>query len=257
MILKKPQTKSPIIQGAMDSEINLLLENLEQVQKEIIRGYPFYMGLYKNRPVIVQKTFQGMTNAATATMLAISHFSPAWILNQGVCGGHDPALHRGDIILGQNIMNYSNFKIGFTDSDNPFEGCEPIGLEIPVIKTHGVNGACQESNKICMFHSNNTLLQTARRVSAPDKSSKVLTGTIASADAWIDRKDLMKYIHETYHTSGEDMETASVAQLCFTYDIPFLSIRALSNSLVNDEEFDEGTTQGLQQYTLKVLESLL
>lgn len=255
---KKTDSRLPVIQGAMDSEIHFLLENLSQVREKNILGFSFYQGLYKGRPVILQKTFQGMTNAAAATMLAITHFSPAFIINQGVCGGHDPALHRGDIILGQNIINYANFKIGFTDSGNPLTGCQPIGLEIPDtgIAT-SQNKTSRIENKICVFHSDNSLLQVARSLSASCKSSKVFTGTIASADAWIDRKDLMKWMHETYHTSGEDMESASVAQLCYTYDIPFLSVRALSNSLVNDEEFDENTTKGLQEFTLQLLSALL
>lgn len=253
-----PKTKFPVIQGAMDSEINLLIANLENVKKEMICGFPFYTGLYRNRPVVVQKTFQGMTNAAASTMLAIAHFSPAFIVNQGVCGGHDPAIHRGDIVLGQNIINYANFKIGFTGSGNPVDGCQSIGLEIPPVKNRALeDNISTEGSKVHVFHSDDTLLKVAQGISVPCETTRIFTGTIASADAWIDRKDLMKYIHEAYHTSGEDMESASVAQLCFTYCIPFLSIRALSNSLVNNEEFDEGTTQGLQEFTLKVLEGLL
>lgn len=239
---KAQKTRLPIIQGAMDSEINILIHHLEQVKEELILGYPFYHGLYKGHPIVVQKTFQGMTNAAAATMLALSHFSPSFIINQGVCGGHDPALHRGDIVLGYNIINYANFKIGLSDSANPLNGCQPIGLEIP------------QKGKVCIFHSDEHLLQIAENISAPPKNTRIFTGTIASADAWIDRKDLIKYMHETYRTMGEDMESASVAQLCFTFNIPFLSIRALSNSLIQDEEFDESTTHELQEYTLQVLE---
>lgn len=72
--------------------------------------FPFYMGRLCGQKVIVSKTFQGMVNAGAATVLAISHFMPRCIINQGVCGGHDPSLHRGDMILGKTIFNNSNLR---------------------------------------------------------------------------------------------------------------------------------------------------
>lgn len=76
--------------------------------------FPFYIGRLCGQKVIISKTFQGMVNAGAATVLAISHFMPRCIINQGVCGGHDPALHRGDMILGETIFNNSNLR--FSDS---------------------------------------------------------------------------------------------------------------------------------------------
>ncbi len=247
-----------LLQGAMDSEIQLLVSFLEDVTKETIFDYPFYKGFCNGHPVIVQKTFQGMTNAAASTMLAIEHFSPAFIINQGICGGHSPKLHRGDLLLGQDIINYSNFKIGMTDASNPLIGCECIGCEIPkdFPKTSD-NQNTASGEKTTRFFSDEALLRIAESTPMPDGCQNMLTGTIASADAWLDRKDLIALMNETFGTCGEDMETASVAQLCLAYKIPLLSIRMLSNTRVHDEEYDESVADRLQEYTWNVLCNIL
>lgn len=253
------ENKPILIQGAMESEICHLSSHLENPRKEERFGYSFYIGSYKKHTIIIQKTLQGMTNAAASTMLAIEHYSPALVINQGICGGHSPALHRGDILLGQDIMNYSNLKIEMTASANPLEGCHIIGCEIyPSDKSADVVTDPETgASKITLFHSDPNLLKIANACPHPSENGKILIGKIASADAWLDRKDLIALMHEKFGTCGEDMETASVAQLCHLFNIPFLSVRMLSNTRVHDEEYDETVASLLQEYTWNVVERIL
>ncbi len=244
--------KPILIQGAMDSEICHLLDALDDYHEEDCYGFSFFAGTHQNHPVIVSKTYQGMTNAAAATMLAIEHFSPALIINQGICGGHDPVLHRGDILLGKEIINYSNFKIGMTESRNPLKGCESIGCEV-----FSPASPATSSKKATCFYSDPALLALAQSCPHPVAPGHIITGKIASADAWLDRKDLIALMNKTFGTCGEDMETASVAQLCHCFGVPFLSIRMLSNTRVHDEEFDETVAETLQEYTLRLIDEIL
>lgn len=252
-IIDSINMEKPIcIQGAMDSEICHLLHSLDNYHEEDLFGFSFFIGTHQNYPVIVSKTYQGMTNAAAATMLAIEHFSPALIINQGICGGHSPALHRGDILLGKEIMNYSNLKIGKTDSSNPLRGCESIGCEV-----FSPASPATSSKKATCFYSHPALLAIAQSCPHPVAPGHIMTGKIASADAWMDRKDLISLMNKTFGTCGEDMETASVAQLCHCFGIPFLSIRMLSNTRVHDEEYDETVAETLQEYTMKVVDEII
>jgi len=91
----------------------------------------------------------------------------------------------------------------------------------------------------------------------PHPNGCVHSGKISSADAWLDRKDLISLMNKTFDSCGEDMETASVAQLCHCFAVPLLSIRMLSNTRVHDEEYDESVTHTLQEYTLQVLDGIL
>ncbi len=245
--------KKPIlIQGAMDSEICLLTQTLDDYREEDLFGFTYFTGTYQKHPVIVSKTYQGMTNAAAATMLAIEHLSPALIINQGICGGHSPMLHRGDILLGREIINYSNFKIGPSLSDSSLDGFDAIGCEV-----FSPAAPATSSKKVTCFYSHPDLLSIAEACPHPHSYSRIISGKIASADAWLDRKDLITLMHKTFGTCGEDMETASVAQLCHCFGIPLLSIRMLSNTRVHDEEYDETVAQVLQEYTMQVVDGIL
>lgn len=54
---------------------------------------------------------------------------------------------------------------------------------------------------------------------------KVVEGTIGSADLWNNEVDRIKWFHEKYGTSVEEMEGASAAQIAGAYNVPFLDIR--------------------------------
>lgn len=239
-----------LIQGAMDCEICDLLSHMEDVQKTELMQFPFYMGRLCGQKVIVSKTFQGMVNAGAATVLAISHFMPRCIINQGVCGGHDPALHRGDMILGETIFNNSNLRFSDSPDENPLHGCIQIGCESLRVEDAG--------KKCTFYHSDKTLLTTAQKLSATHQipalsGISIKTGTIASCDAWLNRLDYIHFMHTTFHSCGEDMETAAVAQLCHSYDIPLLSLRSLSNTLVHQEDYDESAAANCQHFVCALL----
>ena len=48
----------------------------------------------------------------------------------------------------------------------------------------------------------------------------------------------MLYLNEIWGASCEEMETNAVAQICQTYDVPFLGIRILSNTGIYGENFN-------------------
>lgn len=104
-------TQAPIlIQGAMDVETTAMMEALEDAERITIGGYIFVSGKLDGYPVIISKTQVGMVNAAASTAIAIMNFNPLCIINQGTAGGHDPALHAGDIVLGETIVPINAYK---------------------------------------------------------------------------------------------------------------------------------------------------
>ena len=63
------ENKTVLIQGAMDIEIQALLEKLEKQEKIAISDYEFYMGKINNCNVIISKTLIGTINATIATTI--------------------------------------------------------------------------------------------------------------------------------------------------------------------------------------------
>ena len=79
-------------------------------------------GVLENYPVIISRTEVGLANAAASTTLAIEHFKPGYIINQGTSGGHDPALVRGDIVIGESSFNMGSYKMDYAAKG---QGIEP------------------------------------------------------------------------------------------------------------------------------------
>lgn len=249
-------TKCILIQGAMDVELAGYLKVLEDVESQTILGYPFYIGHYGAYTLILQKTFQGMTNAASATTCALLQrdFAIDLVINQGICGGHAKDVHRGDIIVADQVFNYSNFKFG-PDSSTLFSGAQQIGIEMPITQFAPAGGQKEEFFYPDELLTKKILSHATGYKKATGYMGQIVTGTLASCDAWNDREDFIAFWNEEYQSLGEDMESVSVAQICTARDIPFLCIRTISNSLPCKEDYDEGTAGTLANFILYLLDA--
>ena len=113
-----------LIQGAMNIEIEYLINQLKEKEKIAIAEYEFYKGTISNKTIIISKTLIGTINATIATSIGISRFKPDVIINQGIAGAHKKDIHIGDIVIGEkccNINSYSMPTKSENEGTNPFE----------------------------------------------------------------------------------------------------------------------------------------
>lgn len=240
-----------VIGGAMDVESLAMVESLSDVNEITYGGWTFWKGKLDDYPVVIARTEVGVTNAAASTTLAIEKFQPRVIINQGTSGGHDPRLHRYDIVLGEKTVNFGSFN---SDRGEYGEGinAEEWKQREMTLRLDGEEIGFQ------WFESDPQLVDIAQRVNKKYTHGKIVEGTVGTADEWNRELDRIKWIHENYGTSVEEMETASVAQVARAYNIPFLSIRILSNSEIHDgEDFDPNAGIYCQEYTLEVARELI
>ncbi len=242
---------SLLIQGAMDTETEYLIEQLEETKCTTLgnwRFYEGYLGRYRE-PVVISRTYQGMVNAAAATSLALVHFSPKAVINQGIGGGHDPRFHRGDIVLGERVVPMGAVIRRFSARGAGIDArdFEPLPIEI-------YNRKKGRTEKVCGFPCDERLLSIAEKTG---KRAQIIgRDIIGSADEWNNQLDRIALLRERYHTAVEDMESAASAELCVSYGIPFIGIRILSNSIVNAEEFDESVGVDCQKFIVHYVEAL-
>ncbi|WMJ79329.1 5'-methylthioadenosine/S-adenosylhomocysteine nucleosidase [Clostridium sp. MB40-C1] len=246
----KEAVRPIVIQGAMDVETQSLVKQLQNAEKVTYGGWTFWKGTIDKFPVVVAKTEIGMTNAAASTLLAIEKFNPRAIINQGTAGGHDPQLHRCDIVIGKKSVNFGALRSEHGDYNKGIhpENWIPMNIEV------NVNGETKEFKD---FEGDAQLIKSAKSVANLYKKGKVVEGVIGSADEWNRELDRIKWINKKYGTSVEEMETASAAQVAKAYNIPFLGIRILSNSEVNNEEYDRNSGEYCQNYVLEVTKTLI
>jgi adenosylhomocysteine nucleosidase len=234
----------------METETSYLIEKLQDPKTITLGNWNFvtgFLGRY-HEPVIISRTYQGEVNAAAATSLALFYFVPKAVINQGIGGGHDKRFHRGDIVLGEKVIPMGAFQTPFAK--------EGEGIDARAWKPQPLEVFCrkkQTTEKVFDFPCEEELIALAESVVS---SHNVGRGVIGSADEWNNELDRIALFRERYHTAVEDMESAAPAQLCYSYDIPFIGIRILSNSIVNDEEFDESVGEICQQFILSYVEVL-
>ena len=85
--------KQPVllIQGAMDTETEYLIGQLDEPEEITCGNWKFYTGFLGKHvePVVISRTYQGMVNAAAATAIAMTQFCLWAVINLGIGGGHD------------------------------------------------------------------------------------------------------------------------------------------------------------------------
>jgi len=247
----KQEAKQPVvILGPMDCEIQLIVDALDDVSVSKAGNATLYSGTYKGIPVVAVHSLIGMVNASSATTYAVNELNPCLVIIQGTSGGHNPALHQGDIVLGQNLVETGSYYSPHRDAGT---GSVQADWEYPGVEM------LDENNEILRQqyqHSTQEALDVAQTVQYDH--GNVVLGTHGSADQWNKELDLIQSFHENLGTDCEEMEGFAVAQVCAMYDVPFLAIRIISNSeLYPEEEFDTKFGEYCQQYALDVAEAYM
>lgn len=239
-----------LVQGAMDMEVDYLVSQLEQPTKTQVGAWTFWKGSIDGKDVVVSQTEVGLVNASAATTLGVELFHPTVIINQGTSGGHDAALHTGDIVIGKQIVNIGSMRTERKELNVPANYKDWIFFDV-VQRIRDKNGEKQENS---YFSSEEKLLKLAKSIKY--SNGKVVEGVIGSADQWNRELERINYLHEKFGTSTEEMESVAAAQVAKSFEIPFIAIRVLSNTEIHNESFNPDTALWCQKYTLDFIKNL-
>jgi adenosylhomocysteine nucleosidase len=244
-----------IVQGAMPIETQRLIAQLENAKLEQIGGWMFWRGAIDGYPVIVSKTLKGVASAAAATAIAIEQYHPIAIFNQGTAGGHDPALHLYDIVLGTAAVSIGAFRSQFRPAGG---GSNPLDWR-PLDLNAGESSAGNDPNarRIARFAGDSDLLAAAHSAKSSYSRGRIVDGVIGSSDIWNDELDLIARYHSEYGTSVEEMETASAAHVAKQLNVPFLGIRIVSDNVTNQSPYDPQTADACEDFVYQVVKAYI
>ena len=226
-----------LIQGAMDIEIQKMIDKLEEKEKIVISDYEFYIGKVSHYNVIISKTLIGTINATIATILGIEKFKPDIVINQGIAGAHRESIHIGDIIIGEKCYNINAYSM---PSKNRGEGSNPFEWE-PDKRAKEIKSADYE------------LVQKFQKFLQEKHRGKVYIGTIGSGDVFNREIDRIDWINNKFGNLCEDMESIGVYSVCNKFKIPCIGIRIISNNEITGEELDENQAIILQNLLVESL----
>jgi len=243
-----------------------------------LKGFRYYQGHVEGQDVVVFETGMSLVNAAMALQLALDHLPIARVLFAGVAGGTDPSLHVGDVVIPEKwayhceaayfnpapdgrswlparyfTQHYPNFGLIFPDD------------------AEAIRADRDKFEPTPFFPADPGLLALARRAveklgpiryGASAREITVLVGGVGvTGSVFVDNRQYRKFLHSTWGARCTDMESAAYAHVCFTNEIPFLAVRALSDLAGGQDEGElnaaDDNEHGTSENAVRVLRAIL
>ena len=234
-----------LIQGAEDSEIDFLIEKLEESEKIVIGNYVFFKGKFKDKNIVISRTKVGEINSSAVTAIAIMKFAPIAIINQGTAGGYGENIHKGDIVVAENYIQINSFATESNEKSKRIE--ENINLKEFLTDDEIKNS----------FHvANSRLLDTFKKLLPSITDTSVHYGTVGSGDTWNKNKDIIKFLNEKYDILCEEMEIAGVYRIANNFNVPVISIRVISNNEVLKEKYEPEIAKNIQKIVYELAQKI-
>ena len=190
-----------------------LANQLENPTERKEGPFTYTEGTIKNNTIILMQCGIGKVNAAAGAVEMIRNFAPDCIISTGVAGGIDSCLNVMDVVVSSRIV-YHDVWCGEGNAYGQIQG-------LPLY-----------------FTGNETLYQCAISL---DTETAIHGGLICSGDKFItDRQELETIKANFPEGLAVDMESASIAQVCHLYEVPFISFRIISDT--------PGAEKHLEQY---------
>lgn len=188
--------------GAMDIEVNKLLEEMGESITTEAGGISFHRGILRGCDVVIARSGVGKVCAAVCAQLMITLFGVDAIVNTGVAGGIMSDLRQCDIIVADAFVQH--------DVDT-----SPLGDPRGFISELGV------VEMVCSHRLASMLC---------DISSEARQGQIATGDQFIADHERAMDIAEEFGAAACDMEGGAIAQVCRMNGVRFAAVRCISDN---------------------------
>ena len=234
--------------SAFAAELVVLRSELDSPVVHSINGVEFVTGILEGQRVVLFLSGVSIVNAAMTMQLALDHFPIDRIVFSGIAGGVDPALHIGDVVIADRWGQYLEMLFarevegGWAKPpffEYPFAN---FGMMFPRSVTVQREGVDSPETRF-WFPVDGALLAHARTALADvalDRCLKdgtclqrtpkvVIGGPGVSGGAFIDNAAFRAYTFNTFGARVLDMESAAVAHVAYTNDVPFIAVRSLAD----------------------------
>ncbi|WP_073508227.1 5'-methylthioadenosine/adenosylhomocysteine nucleosidase [Streptobacillus notomytis] len=190
--------------GAMNEEVNVILQEMKNVEMKIVNGNTFHTGFLNDKKVVLVGCGIGMVNAAIITTLLVNEFKVKKIYFSGVAGSTSSKLKIGDIVISTELQEYL-----FDTTEFGYERGIIPRMETSIFKP-------KEMLKYAMMKL---------------EGEKIYFGKIVSGDKFISDYEEKIKIGKEFTSLCVDMESASVAHCAYLLGVDFLIIRSISDTL--------------------------
>ncbi|CAL8979806.1 5'-methylthioadenosine/S-adenosylhomocysteine nucleosidase [Cellulomonas sp. T2.31MG-18] len=155
----------------------------------------------------------GLVNAAAAAAVAVTSTAPRTLISAGSAGGLGAEVRVRDVVVGTSYV--------YSGAD-----ARAFGYELG-----------QVPGMPAVFDADAQLVEAMLAVRP--EGQRVLAGTMLSGDAFIDPSGVDRVRTAFPHALSTDMESAALAHVAHLYDVPFVSVRGISDLCGPADEFNQ------------------
>jgi len=204
---------------AMDEEREAIVNIMKEVKVEQIYNLRFLRGTIQGKKCIVVKSGVGKVNAARTTQVMLQKYDIQYVINLGAGGSINGMLNIGDVLIAKEVVQHDFDITAFGHSKGYITG---VGNSV-----------------ICDRELVNEMEQMIQSI--PERSYQIKIGVIATGDIFCTETWMKDKIRAKFNADVVDMECAAIGQVCYLDNVPFMVIRAISDTPNgrNASTFDE------------------
>lgn len=222
--------------GALDIELQRLIDAMDAPERCEISGIPFARGCVPGGEIVVARAGIGKVNAAVCAQTMVLRYAPQLIINTGVSGALANGLHVGDVVVGTDVVQH--------DVDTTALGDAPGFVSTVNRLAFPLNATAAEG-----------ILAAARSLGL-----RAVRGRVASGDQFVASSARKAEIVRLFAAATCEMEAGAIAQVCFLSGIPCAVIRSISDggneeAAMSYEEFLPLAAKNSAELTLEFLKT--
>ncbi|MFS1664449.1 5'-methylthioadenosine/adenosylhomocysteine nucleosidase [Streptococcus sp. zg-JUN1979] len=196
--------------AAMEEELRLLVEQLEDTKTSIHLGQTYYSGRLEKHELVLVQSGVGKVMSAMSVAVLVDRFQVEAIINTGSAGAVADGIAIGDVVVADRLV--------YHDVDLSAFGY-----------AYG-----QMSMQPLYFEADKSFVETFQKALAKSHQRSHI-GLIATGDSFIAGEDKITVIKEAFpEVLAVEMEGAAIAQAAHVAKRPFIVVRAMSDTAAHD-----------------------
>ncbi len=225
--------------GALEKEVRQIYAAVEKGTVADEAGLRIVGGEYHGFEIVATTAGMGTVNAAAAAQHLISAHGANAIIFSGIAGGLNPALHIGDVVIGEHLRYLDTDTALIAESTPGLEEFSSsdflVELAEQTLRAHGfVDAALSEGDAAtARAEADATLF---RRNNTDSEPQRFLRGTIATGDRFVSGAEAKAAAIAATQGDCVEMEGAAIAHVAAKNGIDCLVLRAISDNC--DESYD-------------------
>lgn len=225
------------IVGAMAQEMEILAGLMEEKMQTQVGSAVIFEGKIQGKSVVLLQSGIGKVAAATGTTALLQRTRCDLVINTGSAGGVAQGLKVGDIVVSTETAHHDADVTAFGYAKGQLPNCPP------------------------RFKSDEKLTALSAEI-AEKQGHRVKFGLICSGDSFIASEQKLAQIKEDFpDVVAVEMEAAAIAQVCHSFNVPFVVVRAISDggdgeASMSFEEFLPLAAKMSSEMVLALLEKL-